>query len=1790
MEIMKKILFASVTILVMLWMGCKSSDLPAVLLNDPEKVEVLENIQIQFNQAMVNDSMLQRWDSTAYIAFKPAVRGMFRWEAADLLVFSPAEPFLPATQYTATVEPDAFKSLSDIPVSKQSFSFQTPLLEVVSAYVKWNKDVPHSAQLRATMELRFNFPVNPADLKGNLAIKSKDQALAYDIATVGETKVVEAILKDVPVDEKDLVLDIQISGQMLPVGGSVKSKNDFNVKTTLFSPLNFSVLNVESEHMGNQGRVTITTSQPIVANGLKEKIEITPKVNFSVNVLDGGFEIVSNDFSASEVYSLTIKSGVKGELGGILKQDIFQEFEFGTLAPNIEFADRSAIYLGKGGQRNIAIQISGMSEVKLTVYKIYENNILAAHKYHYDPGEDWYSMYDIQFGDVVYEANINVMQLPLEGRNRILHFDFKDKIADHQGVYYVSVRSPDDYWISDQRLISFSNIGLIAKHSDRKITAFANEISTAESIHQLNVLVYGKNNQLLGKAVTNEKGVAEIDLPKSMAPGFEPVMIVAKSENDFNYLLLPKTTVNTHRFEVGGKHINASGLDVYMYGPRDIYRPGETIYYTGIIRTPDWKIPDNPLYILKWRYPNGKEISTLRKNINKEGSFEGSYAIPQSAITGTYTLEVYTPTEVLLTSQPYHIEEFMPDRIKLLMPSLKNLVKIGETVNLGVVANNLFGTPAANRNFEIETQLKFKQFYSKKYAQYNYSLKNTAIKVQSFFEEGKTSQEGSFGTVFKADNMYSNNGLLEVNSYVTVFDETGRPVSRSAKFDLLTQPYFAGIGGYNYNYFPLNQSVSFPLIAVTSDDQIASQATLKVEVIKFDYKNILRRSGEFYRYQSQETSTILETKTIKVQGSPVNYTFKPLTPGRYSIRVYTESSNAYVENTFYSYGSWGGARNDFEVNKEGQIDIELDKASYKVGEKVKALFKAPFDGKLLVTVETNQLIHYEYLNVKDLSATTDLPINASYLPNAYITATLIKPHDLSDLPLTTAVGFKNVTVEDDSRKINVKLTAAAQSRSKQTQRIVVQAAPNAAVTLAVVDEGVNQITDFKAPNPYNYFYAKRALTTGSFNLYPFLFPEKQSILSSTGAGDDMMAKRVNTMPAKRVEIVSYWSGIQTANASGEAVFNVPVPAFSGSLQVMAVAYKGNQFGAASQDMKVVDPLIISAALPRFMSPKDTVQMPVTITNTTQQAIQATADLKLSEGVQLKGNRQTSVNIPAGKESIVLYELIAPEKIGVSNLTVQVKGAGETFENSVEWSVRPVAPLQKRSGSGSMVSGNTNININTTGFIPQTADYQLIVSALPAVSMGKQLDYLLNYPYGCTEQTISAAFPQLYYRELIHFYQRPGNTNVALINIDQAMKTIQKRQIYNGGVLLWDYAGSYNVSAHWFSSVYAAHFMLEAQKAGYEIDRKTLSGLLNFIEGQLKSGKKIDYRFNNGSVKQIAPKEVAYSLYVLALAKQPNRSLMNYYAEQMNILSLDAKYLLSAAYALVGDDKAFNKLLPQSFSGEVADIATGGSFYSPIRDEAIALNALLDVRPDHAQVPVMAAHVSESLSKRRWFTTQEAVFSVLAIGKMAQQANQNNLTADILVEGKKVAQTKGNTIQLSKKDLNGTQIQAQVQGTGKLYYSWVSEGIDSDGKYEEVDNYIKVRRKFYNRNGALNTSMKFNQNDLIIVEIRVEKSYSDYIENVVVTDMLPAGFEIENTRLESMPAMNWIKSRDRALSEDFRDDRVNLFVDLYKQQQTYYYMVRAVSPGVYQLGPVSADAMYNGEMHSYNGGGTVTIVP
>lgn len=1797
----------SFLMLSLLLYACSGGDANTVTLKKTniyeEQVALQQNITFTFDKEMVSDSLLELWDTTNYVSFTPKVKGTFKWVDKDRLVFSPEFGYKPSTDYTAKVNESVLKHASENwSLSAEDIKFHTPYLAHTSTESVWIMD-EISREIKLKIGIGFNYEIKPTQLKSLMKIKYKGKNLDFSIRSSSESSIAEVTIANREEKEFDgSNLDITIAPGLACVGTTYETKEE--IVTTARVPYKdkFAITSVTSRFEVGKGIIEVHTNQGIMpGQSLASLIQVEPKAKYTVTLLPYGLQ-VEGDFESNETYELTIKKSIKGIFGSGLEADHEQVVTFGEVEPTIGFEARNAIYLTSAGNKNIPVQIAGVEKVQVKIIKIYENNILqfldrTNDLYNYG-GDDYYYYDDYYYGndefsdlgDKVLDKEYEVMSLPKSGNVKLLNLDFDD-LDGFKGIYSISVRSTDDRYLKARKTVAISDVGMIVKSAKNDVYVFANSIMTTDAISGADVRLISDNNQTIYSAKTDANGVATFKDLKSKAPNFTPKMVTVRYDGDFTYTHFTQTSVDRSRFDVSGYWENSAGYQAFIYGERDLYRPGETAHFNTIVRDKDWgAVKGLPVKVLI-KYPNGKEYKSFKGKLNDQGAFEEEVTFPAESVTGSYTIELYTSNDVYLTGKTISVEEFMPDRIKVDVQVDKKSYDLGEEADIVATATNFFGPPASNRNFEMDLQLSKKYFHVKEFSDYVFSLngKNTSY-FDRMYREGKTDAQGKANEAFELPETYKNRGLLQGRLFTTVFDESGRPVNRINLFNVYTQDIFYGIKDFDY-YVGTNKTLRIPVVALSKEGKpLAAKGS--VEIIKYEWHTVLEKSyNNSFRYVSREKEKTVYQREINITGTATEISFTPSASGRYEIRLRDPEAETYVKRYFYAYG-WGSTTNtSFEVDRDGEIKMETDKKSYQPGETAKVLLKTPFQGKVLVTVERDDVLYHEYVMTDKKSAQIEIPIKDNYLPNVFVSATLIKPHSDGAIPLTVAHGYTSLIVEKPSNKIGIEITAAKKSRSRTKQEICIKGTPNTEITVAVVDEGILQMKDYKTPDPYGYFYQKRGLSVYSYDIYPRLFPEMTVGTQAFGSGAmamEAMAKRVNPLANNRVQLVSFWSGILKTDGDGKACYTIDIPQFSGDLRIMAVAYKDQMFGSGDANMKVADPVVISTALPRFLSPRDTILIPLMVTNTTSSAKELTASIDVKGTLKVMGSTSQKVSVAANSESRVFFKAYAKPEVGQAEVVVKVKDGSDTYLDETSITVRPPAGLLKNSESGAVTAGNTIGFDLENEYIPSSVDAKLVVSKSPMVQFTEDLEYLVQYPYGCVEQTTSAAFPQLYFTDMMKSMgiKKMVEANPRY-NIQQAIIKLQSMQLYNGALSYWQ--GSYNPS--WWGTVYATHFLLEAKKAGYDVDQRVLNRLKDYLKDKAghKSTETYWYYDESGvkHKKYIIPKSLPYSLYVLALADDPHMSAMNHLSSNLDKLSLDGKYLLASAYFLAGDRNSYQKILPRKFTGERSMKQTGGSFYSFIRDEAIALNALLEVDPQNLQIPTMARHLTKQMKQEKWLSTQERSFAMLALGKLSRKTNDAKVTGTVKVNGQTVGNYTGETLTIDK-GLAGKEVTITAQGSGELYYFWQIEGISKNGDFKEEDNVLRVRKQFLSRDGNTISLSNVEQNDLIVVRISASTIDNSSIENVVITDLLPAGFEIENPRLTSLPGMTWLKDVSSTDHQDIRDDRINLFTTVDGKTRYFYYMVRAVSPGEFIMGPVSADAMYNGEYRSYHGAGKVNV--
>lgn len=1790
--------------LMLAWASCSNNVLRVTKFTPSGEVDNKQSFVFTFNKDIAPKNRLDQWVKGDYVQFEPQIQGRYKWIAPNTLIFSPSYGLQAGQDYKASFNKETLLAEAPAGMSARfnTLSFKTPDFTVQKADIFWTPLEKSDYKLTVQANLHFNYKVEPQELKNHLKVyRDKQEVKTFTLVTNKADEVIALDFGEVTQTNQEQNFEITIQKGLNSTLKKIPLQEDVTYSVKLPSIQKLEISDAVSTMDESHYIVKVTTSQAVDIDKAAKFISVEPALKNQEISIDNQEITIMGDLPQPNDIKLKMKKGLPGLYGGVLEEDYIQYLIADDVSPLLRFADKKGMYLARGGEENLKLEAVNIPQVEVEVMEVYHNNILFffANNYSYDRyryrEDDYYfnenADYDVrEYGrslykeDIKFAENKNAMQQATLNLHKAINQRFK-------GIYVVQIRSDLDYYLRDSKIISFSDIGLISKYSGDELLVFANSIKTTEPMAGLNVSLISSNNQVLASALTDEKGIARFENLRNKTTGFTPRLITANSADDFNFLDMEATEVETSRFDVGGKLVSSETYDAFMYADRNLYRPGETMHLSAIVRDYAFGVVKDVPMVLKIVTPTGKIFNQYQITLNEEGSLVHDLEIPDFAQTGQYVAELYTGNDKLVQSYRFNVEEFQPDKIRVVLNGPEKAEAGGE-VKVGVKAEYLFGEPAKGHKYEYDFVLNHQPFVADKFQDFAFD-KNTYKKTSTSNEggDGELDAQGMAELSYSIPEELETDGYVKGRAYVSVFDVTGRTVNRAVSFDIFPRNYFIGIKKQG-SYFGLNEDVRYKVLALDPDQKIHKNFPLKVALVRYDWKTVLTKnnSGRF-EYQSQQSEVPVWERNVKLNGAAEDVAFKVDKAGKYQLRIYKDGDEGYVYQDFYAYDYRSTTASSFEINREGQIDIVLDKRSYKSGETAKALFITPFSGKMLVTVEREKVYEHFYVEVTKNSVELPIKLTDAYLPNVYISATIFKPHTLENqaVPLFVGHGYTSVAVENPGTLLPVSISAPEHIKpnSKQTVTVKAGAEKDVFVTLAAVDEGILQVKNYKTPNPHAYMYGKRQLSVESHDLYELLLPEYSKISSAAGGDDYADGKRQNPIKSKRFKLVSLWSGIKKTNEKGEVKVELDIPQYNGELRLMAVAYQGKRFGSGDKAMKVYDDVILMPALPRSLTLGDSLALPVSVMNTTDKAGEVNVNIEVSGPLKITSNKTQSVKLDPNGTANVFFGLSTTDDVGVATIRFTTTGLGKTQE-VVELAIRPAAAYSSESGAGEIEAGQElGIDI-PSDFVPGTQNTRVVASNFPALRNAKQLRYLLGYPHGCLEQTTSKLFPQLYFNELAQAVAPDvlGKNNSAYY-VRKGIDKLESMADYNGKMAYWQ--GQYD-SYHTWSSVYATHFLVEAKKAGYDVDNYVYNSVLGRLSENLSNKETQDYVTytpTGKTIKKIAPKSVIYGLYVLALAGKADISGMNYYRARPELLTTDTKYLLAGAFALSKNWMAYNELIPKTFNPEKID-RDDETFDSELRANALMLNVLLDVDPNNTNIPVIVNYLAKQQADA--YSTQDNAWLFLALGKAAGKRKNSDVQVEVYADGK-LLKTLGKNESFAADALNGKKLTLKAKGSGSTYYYWVSEGTKKYATLKEEDKEFQVRRTYYDRTGKELTGSSFKQGDLIVCKITLTGGERT-VPYVAVSDLAPSGFEIENPRLNTSTELKWASADKTVMTPeylDFRDDRLVLFTKVgAKSTSTYYYLLRVVNTGKFELPAISAEAMYNPDARSVNGARKVRV--
>ncbi len=1719
---------------------------------------------------------------------EPTIPGKWTWISPYMLRFEAKDGFAQATRYTVTLQPEAFLEKPQTMTGQLAYEAAFGTFEVNRLTAHLEPAPEGGAMVMSKGEVVFNRPVDPKALADHIRLIDPRQGdgkpvevsltTSYPAKKIGFQS--EAVQKTAQQRELKLVITPGVRPEK---GDMALTKEAVAVIPVVLDP-NLRVREVKASSEEGAASIHIGLSTPVEADAATSaRIHVEPKVDWTLAADDGEL-ILSGPFAPGRDYTVTLDKGLAAADGAVLGTAYTRSLRIPDLEPSVDFQDQG-MFLSRNGYKNVAVKNVNTNAASLTIDRVYPNNLFPLFTTNYSVFDDEYSGDDLQssLGDRIVNDRI---LLPYKNNAVVTTpLNLEKYIQGHTpGLYRVALTVPGKFQ-GFQRYVLITDIGIVAKHGLDDFLVWTASYTNLTPISGATVRVLSFQNQELASGVTDAKGLFRAKISPKLMADKTPYLIVVEKGADTSFLLYDRFRVDTTGLDVSGAVVPATGYTAFVYGERDIYRPGETLEGLAVVRDTHLAAPPAMPVTIRLADPKGRKIGEKTAVTGAEGVIDLHQALPPQSLTGAYALELVAG-ETVIGQYRFQVEEFVPDRISVNVAPEEASAGPGANLPFAVTGLYLFGAPAGNLPVEARVRLVKAPFAPKGFEAYTFGDPERSFEDQEILQEtGNLDEAGQAAFEASLPEGLSPPAALEAIFTARVREGGGRGVTGLARLPVHVYPAYPGLKRLKSEAATPGRPMTFEFVTVDPAGKPVDAPELTATLLRDTWQTVLRKAPDgSFKYESTRDAKTLETKTVAAPKGKGTVAFTPPSFGSYRLVLRDPASGAACQLEFYA-GGFGYS--PWAVENPARLELKPDKKDYASGETAKLQVRAPFGGKLLVTVEGTNVHDVQLLDLPGNTGDINLPVKPEYLPGVYVTATLVrKAPQAASVGPSRAFGTAYLAVDKASGKLPVSLSAPATMRPDGKLTATISAPPGSLVTLAAVDEGILQLVAQKTPDPFAFFYAKRQLQVETYDTFSLLLPEVPPLLGKALAGggdglEDLSGFVRAQSPAKRT--VAFWSGPVRVDDTGKADVSCDIPAFQGQVRLMAAGLSGRRFAAAEATTIVKSPLVLLPSFPRFLSFSDTARTAVTVRNDTDRDGTFTVRLGIT-GPATVEKPERQVAIAKGGTATVVFPVTAGKTEGLLDCVATVAGNGESSRDTFQIPVRSPLPARTSIQSGALEAAALTLpELASAEFLPGTARRDITVGRFPLIRFTGNLKALLAYPYGCIEQTVSRAFPLLYFADLAQSLDPAAFEAVGpAAMVQSGIRRVTGMQLYNGGFSMWPGG---DTPQPWMS-LYATHFLVEARLAGYSVDKSVLDQALDFAG---ETGR------NANLEKPEDLRLAAYALYVLAKAGRADIGAMdNLRDTRAKRLPPDARGLLGAAYAAVGNARAAEILASGPVPGGEARKVTGGTLESALRDKALYLSALLDAVPADPRLGSLAVDVGRLLEGEAYPSTQENAVALLALGKFySRQKAKKPFTGLVRAGSGLLADFSSDTV-LSLRGVNQTgDLRLEIdQGfePGACYYSVRTRGIPAPAAYVPQAAGLEVTREYLTRDGRPLADDTVDQGALVVVKFAVRATQGP-LANVVLENLLPAGLEVENPRLSTTEHLPWMEADDKAApdSVDLRDDRVLLFTDLPdKDWHAYYALLRAVTPGVFTLPPAQAEAMYAPELRGSGPLGRFTV--
>ena len=1720
-------------------------------------------------------------------SIEPPIPGRWTWVSPYMLRFEPTDGFAQATTYTVKFAPAALLTPPQTLAGQDSWPASYGSFEVARLTAHLEPAPEGGALVVVRGEAAFNRSVDPKALADHIQLidpRDPSKPVAVSLTTTYGSKKLGFVSDPIEKTAQQRDVKIVVTPGVRPEKGNIALTREAVAVIPVVLDPHLRLREVKAASEEGAATVRLTLSTPVEPDE-----ETAGHISFEPDIAselaaDGAELLLSGPFEPGREYTVTLDKGLVAADGAVLDATVKRSVRIPDLEPSVDFRDQG-LFLSRNGYKNLAIKSVNATAAEVSIDRVYFNNMFPLFTMDYSAFEDAYGGGGINsnLGDRIFSDRV-----PLRHKNNaaeITPLNLEKYIQGHEpGLYRMALTVPGKFE-GFQRFVCITDIGIVAKTGPGDLLVWTASMTSLAPMAGASVKVLSHQNQELASGATDAQGLFRAKIDARAASDKRPYLIVVQKGTDTSFLLYDRFRVDEGGLNVGGEVMPAAGYTAFIYGERDIYRPGETLEGLAVVRDVRLGVPPSMPVLMRLSDPQGRKIGEQAAVTGAEGAVSLKQALPTQSLTGAYTLELLTG-ETVIGQYRFQVEEFVPDRISVAVTSETATAAAGEPVSFAVAGRYLFGAPGADLPVEARGRLVKAVFAPKGFEQYVFGDPERSFEDMEFFQEtGTLDAEGKLAFAAELPGDLSPPAALEAVLTARVREGGGRGVTGLVRLPVHVYPAYPGLKRLASEAVSPGKPLSLDCVSVASGGKLAATSSLTATLYRDEWQTVLRKGPDgSLKYESVRDPKVIDTKDVSLTGGKGRVSFTPPSFGSYRVALADPESGASTQLEFYA-GGFGYS--PWAMENPARIELKPDKTDYASGETARLQVRAPFAGKLLVAVEGSAIHDVQILDLRGNTGEIVIPVKPEYLPGVYVTATLVrKVGDVVSGSPSRAYGAVPIGVDKASGRLPVAIAAPAEIRPGTTLTAEVSAPAGSVVTVAAVDEGILQLIAQKTPDPFAAFYAKRQLQVETSDIFALLLPEVAPLLGKALAGggdglEDLSGFVRSQSPAAKT--VAFWSGLVFVGPTGKATVHFDIPEFQGQVRLMAVGISGRRFASAEARTIVKSPLVLLPSFPRFLSFGDKAQTTMTVKNDTGKDGTFTVTLTAS-GPAGVADSPKSVAIARGATASVPFTLTAGQSEGVAALAVAVSGAGETSTDSATIPVRSPLPARTSVRSGSLETASLTIPELASGeFLPGTARRDVTVGAFPLIRFTGNLKALLGYPYGCLEQTTSKAFPLLYFADLARAMDPAAfeKENPAAM-ILSAIRRVAGMQLYNGGFSMWPGGDE---PQPWMS-LYAAHFLVEAAGAGYPVDKDVLGQALRYAA---ETGREAKLDTPDGQ------KLAAYALYVQAKAGRADIGAMdNLRDAHGKALPADAKGLLGAAYAAVGNTRAADILVAGPAPSGEPHKESGGTLDSTLRDKALYLAALIDAAPADPRLGSLAVEVGRLLEGEAYPSTQENAFALLALGKFYARQQAKKPFSGQLFAGSGLLSDFSNSKVLSLRGIGepGDLRISVNQGfePGSCYYSVRTRGIPAPAAYAPQAAGLEVARTYLTRNGEPLAGNTVAQGALVVVKFAV-RATAGPVSNVVLENLLPAGLEVENPRLDTTERLPWMGEDDKAKAAylDLRDDRILMFTDLPGGVwQIHYALLRAVTPGVFSLPPAQAEAMYAPELRASGEAATFTV--